>query len=79
MNNYTSPTNHAAFRQMLKDMTMPELHEYMAVINNDIVKYVTTQGDHRPMTETREYTEKLNIVSEEIKTRKQLRLEFEAA
>lgn len=75
----TSPTDHAAFKQMLKDMTIPELNEYMAIINNDIIKYVNSQGEHRPMSDTREYAEKLNIVAQEIKLRKQLRIEFAAA
>ncbi len=79
VNASSSPTNHAAFRKMLKDMTVPELNEYMAIINNDIMKYVKSYGDHRPMEDTREYSEKLKIVAEEIKTRRQLNLEFEVA
>lgn len=74
----TSPTNHAAFRQMIKDMSIPELEIHMKLINSDIIKYIEQYGDKRPMSDTREYSEKLNIISQEIKERRQLRLELVA-
>lgn len=79
MNTSTSPTYHAAFRSMLQTMDLPELEGYLTMINNDIVKYVQKYGDHRKTEDTKEYSEKLKIVAEEIKTRRQLRLELEVA
>ncbi len=64
---------------MLRDMDITELECHMKIINNDIVNYITKYGDHRHMQDTREYSEKLRIVAEEIKTRRQLRLELAIA
>lgn len=73
------PTDHAAFRGMVKEMDIVELECYLKIINNDIIKYIQSYGDKRHAADTREYTEKLKIVSEEIKMRRQLKLELEVA
>lgn len=72
----THPTDFAKFRAMISAMSIMELREMSALIENDIVKHIDSwshKGD------IQEWTMKIKLIAEELKSRKILTLEFEAA
>lgn len=61
---------------MIADMTVPELNELSALIETDIVKYI---DEWARKSDLQEWSTKIKLIAEQLKTRKILKLEFEAA
>ena len=70
------PTDFAAFRRMIADMTIPELRSMSDLIEKDIVKYMEQPSNRHDI---QEWVEKVKLLAEQEKVVKQLKLNFKAA
>lgn len=75
--NFENPTNYAAFRKMVFDMTMPELDAYDEMIQRDIRKYIQSEAQKIYLED---WSIKLKIIAEERKNRRErISFDIEAA
>lgn len=72
----THPTDFAQFRSMISKMSIIELNIFSEQIERDIVKYIDSYSHKYSINE---WSQKIKLIADELKTRRILKLEFEAA
>ena len=76
MQQTTHPTNFAKLREMIAEMSVMELKKFSATIENDIKTNIEISSRK---ADVQEWAAKIKLIAEELKSRKILTLEFEAA